>query len=228
MLELNNKIYANNNDILTGIVSKLEEIVNDNNNTQDLIIKRLKDIIIIMNKAINENNNNYKQIIELMNNMNKKLDNISNKNSNNLFINNGINKIKFYEEGKYIGQLVNNKKEGKGKMEYLNNDIYLGKIYEGEWKNDLREGRGIEIWKDGERFEGYFRNDKREGKGIYYFNDGMRYEGDYKNGKRDGQGVIYYKNGDREIGDFYNDYQIGKGALMTAQGEVRETFYKLD
>ena len=52
----------------------------------------------------------------------------------------------------------------------------------------------------------------------------MRYEGDNKNGKKDGQGVIYYKNGDREIGDFYNDYQIGKGALMTAQGEVRETF----
>ena len=40
--------------------------------------------------------------------------------------------------GKFIGTLINNKKEGKGKYIYNN-----GHKYEGEYKNNLRDGRGI-------------------------------------------------------------------------------------
>ena len=37
-------------------------------------------------------------------------------------------------------------------------------------------------------------NNIKEGKGIYYWNDGDRYEGEWKNDKKDGLGIYYYKN----------------------------------
>ena len=60
-----------------------------------------------------------------------------------------------YNDGKYVGQVVNGKAEGKG----------------------------IRYWDDGERYEGDFKNGKIEGKGIYYYNNGDRYEGNFKNNK---------------------------------------------
>ena len=36
-------------------------------------------------------------------------------------------------------------------------------------------------YNNGDRYEGDFKNDKREGKGIMYHNNGDRYEGDFKN-----------------------------------------------
>ena len=41
-------------------------------------------------------------------------------------------------------------------------------IYEGETKNDLKEGKGILFYNNGNRYEGEFKNDLIEGKGIYY------------------------------------------------------------
>ena len=45
-----------------------------------------------------------------------------------------------------------------------------GDRYEGEWKNDDREGKGILNYKNGDRYDGEWKNDKREGKGILYYN----------------------------------------------------------
>ena len=45
-----------------------------------------------------------------------------------------------------------------------------GDRYEGEWKNDDREGKGILYYKNGDRYDGEWKNDKREGKGILYYN----------------------------------------------------------
>ena len=54
---LNNKVYSNNNNILFDVINKLENIVYDlNNNKQiNIIIKQIRNIIIIMNNVINEN-----------------------------------------------------------------------------------------------------------------------------------------------------------------------------
>ena len=45
-----------------------------------------------------------------------------------------------------------------------------GNKYEGEFKNDKREGKGIMLYNDGDKYEGEFKDDKKDGKGIYYFN----------------------------------------------------------
>ena len=43
---------------------------------------------------------------------------------------------------------------------------------------------------DGSRYEGDFKNDKIEGKGIMYYSNGDREMGDYSNDKRIGKHVM--------------------------------------
>ena len=50
---INNKIYTNNTNLLLEAINKFESFIKDMNN--NILIQRIKDIIIIMNKAINEN-----------------------------------------------------------------------------------------------------------------------------------------------------------------------------
>ena len=38
-----------------------------------------------------------------------------------------------------------------------------GAIYTGEWKNEKREGYGMQEWPDGSRYEGEWINDKANG-----------------------------------------------------------------
>ena len=110
-------------------------------------------LIIEIRNIINENKKN----LELIRNDIKQMFNKIDKNINELKINNTINNKELkYDDGRYVGQVV----------------------------NGLREGKGIMYFNDGERYEGDFKNDKKEGKGIYYYNDGDIYEGDYKNGKK--------------------------------------------
>ena len=235
MMDINNQIFSYSNNVLISVINELKELIQSLND--DIIIKRIGNIINIMNNAIEENKKNNEKIIEKIQSMNKKLEALTNK--SNIKIG-----VKNYPEGKYEGELVNNMREGKGKLYYINNEKYMGKIYIGEWKNDLRNGKGVETWNDGERFVGNFKNDKREGYGIYYFSNGDIYEGNYKNGKtegfgveyysngdkyegrfkngnKEGQGVYYFENGNREIGYYHNNESIGKAVLLTVNNEIQ-------
>ena len=40
-------------------------------------------------------------------------------------------------------------------------------IYEGEWKDNIRNGQGILKWNDGDIFEGEFKDYKADGHGIF-------------------------------------------------------------
>ena len=46
--------------------------------------------------------------------------------------------------------------EGTGKFIWP-----CGKIYEGQYKNNMRHGQGKQIWPDGKIYEGFWLNDKR-------------------------------------------------------------------
>ena len=133
-LILNNQSYSNNNNILFEIVNKLENIIKDINN--DIIVKRIKDIIIIINKLINENKMN----IELLK--------IDNQDLNNKFSDN-------------FEKLKNNVTENI--IKYQTKECNNG-IYEGQFINDKIEGKGIFYYNNGDRYEGDFKNDKKEGK----------------------------------------------------------------
>jgi hypothetical protein len=56
-----------------------------------------------------------------------------------------------------------------------------GKLYEGEFKNNNMDGKGVIIWPDESRYEGDFHSGKMHGKGTKHFANGNRYIGDWKN-----------------------------------------------
>ena len=125
MFNLNNKKYSNNNNLLLGVVNDLQQI---NTITKDnLVIKRIGDIINKMNFIINDNKKNTQLIINhislLQNQINKKFDEL--KVNNNQIRNTQIK----YKNGKYIGQVLNGKAEGKG-IYYYNNGENMKVILE--------------------------------------------------------------------------------------------------
>ena len=189
---LNNQTYSNNNNILLGIINELHQIANSSH--ENLTIKRISDIITKMNFIINEN----RKTRELIMNQFTILQNQISQLSQNFKINN-----------------INNQQELKG----IKNGYYWR--YVGQVVNGLREGKGTCYYDNGERYDGDFRNDNREGKGIYYFSDGDRYEGDFRNDKQEGKGIYYYRNGDRMMGDYYNNKPTGNLVMLTRNGEVK-------
>ena len=110
IFNLNNKIYSNNNNILLEIINDLQQIINDSKD--NIIIKRLSNIIMKMNIIINENKKN----IELKRNDIYKLNSQSNKQFEKLY-NCEIN-YNNDERGreKYIGEVLNGVPNGKGIM----------------------------------------------------------------------------------------------------------------
>ena len=60
-------------------------------------------------------------------------------------------------------------------------------------------GFGKYTWKDGRVYEGGYVNDKKEGKGVYIWHDGRKYDGEWKEGKQHGTGVYTITKGDKVI-----------------------------
>ena len=118
-----------------------------------------------------------------------------------------LNNYKFYN-GKYI--IYENEKNIKGK-EYMKSISGYGEhfLYEGEYLNGERNGKGKEYFFSGELiFEGEYLNGKRNGKGKdYYLNGKLRFEGEYLNGERL-NGKLFDKKG-----NIYLDLQNANGLI---------------
>ena len=98
---------------------------------------------------------------------------------------------KGYDEN---GNIVYELKNGVGKVKEY--DDYNGKlIFEGEYLNGLRNGKGKEYYFGGKvKFEGEYLNGQRNGKGkeYYYKNGELIFEGEYLNDNRwNGKGKEY-------------------------------------
>lgn len=85
----------------------------------------------------------------------------------------------------YIGEWLDGKKDGQGKMTYSNGDVY-----DGEWKDDKINGKGKITYSDGSIYEGELKDDKYNGQGKYTWPDGYVYEGEWKDDKRNGYGKL--------------------------------------
>ena len=235
------KIFIQKED-LNKVMEELKKSI-DKFKSKINIIKEIFDKMInimyiyykINNDIVNNYNINKRNYYNLSNIYNlKNYNEILIKNINNMINNDNISEIynysidNFYNENgeKYIGEIKNGLKEGKGILYYNKNDEYERKKYDGEFKNDKREGKGIIYWNNGDRYEGDFKNEIREGKGKYYCNNGDRYEGDWKNNKSEGKGIIYWKNGDRYEGDWKNNKKEGKGIIYWNNGNRYEGEFK--
>ena len=125
------------------------------------------------------------------------------KNKKNIF--NEVNK----KSNQYNGQIINGKKNGFGKMNYENGDLY-----EGLWKDGLREGEGTLINNNGDKYYGIWENDSLKDKIEIEYINGDIYKGNLKEGKKNGFGIYTYKllNIVYE-GYFENDFKNGKGKI---------------
>ncbi len=58
--------------------------------------------------------------------------------------------------------------------------------YEGEYKDDKKQGHGVFKWPSGSVYQGGFKNEFRHGFGIMIWMDGTVYEGLWKKGVQQG------------------------------------------
>ena len=144
---INNEIYSNNNNLLLDVVNRLENLLTENN--LQIIIPRIKDIIIIMNKIINDLNqlmNYYRDnlSIKILSNVINKINYIINENKKNLqLLRNDISKLSQKIDNLNINNI--NKQE----IKYSDGSKYIGQVV-----NGLPEGKGTWYGDDGDRYEG--------------------------------------------------------------------------
>ena len=123
-------------------------------------------------------------------------------------------------EGIFSGNFLNDKKNGEGKMEYS----LSGDTYEGNYKDDLFDGKGHYLWKiSGQEYTGEYKNGLMHGKGLYEWSEGEYYRGDFVNGKKEGSGEMHWANGRSFIGPFVNGRPQGIGIFdngMNYKGEM--------
>ena len=100
----------------------------------------------------------------------------------------------------YEGEYLNGERSGKGK-DYCNGWNY----FEGEYLNGQRNGKGKEYNEYGTLlFEGEYIKDQRK-KGKAYEDGNLIYEGEYSNGERNGKGKEYDDKGKLIFeGEYFN------------------------
>ena len=111
-----------------------------------------------------------------------------------------------YKDNLYVGDFINNIREGKGVL--INNRFrYKGQFNEGKINGygkivflENKEGNG--------EYEGFFKDNNIEGKGIMKWKNGNIYEGEMKNGKMNGYGKFIPKGGFPTEGVFRNNVRV--------------------
>ena len=141
---------------------------------------------------------------------NEKLDLVEIEKDNNIYIGeadyiirNGRGGMIFGEEGTYyVGYWDNGRQYKRGKVYDKNNNL----IYDGEYKNGVKEGNGIYYYPSGEKYEGEFVNGVKEGKGVFYWKNGNKWEGYFRNNQMNGEGIFY--NGDESFIAIYKNGEL--------------------
>ena len=188
----------------------------DNNNKKENNISPSNNHILYRSYHSSGGKSDYNYI-----NTNKK--NEENK-KDDININNN-NKIKIFENGKYEGIIINDKREIKGIMIYNN-----GAKYEGEWKDNKKHGKGVFISSHylncennpGLKYEGEFFDDKFDGFGKVVYSNGDKYEGEWKNNKQHGRGTLINFTGTKFEGEWLNGKIEGIGKYYMNNGDIYE------
>lgn len=91
-----------------------------------------------------------------------------------------------------------------------------GNEYEGEWKNDKRDGEGTAKYNTGDMYIGSWKNCKRHGHGTMYVENGDVYEGEWDKGFKEGPGLYRWRDGEVDISRYSQDHRVGEGARWSS------------
>ncbi|KRW99994.1 hypothetical protein PPERSA_05497 [Pseudocohnilembus persalinus] len=109
----------------------------------------------------------------------------------------------------YTGEFQYNVIKGKGQYQWTD-----GSTYEGEVDASLRNGYGIFNAPNQEAvYEGYWKDGMRDGKGKITFKSGAIYEGNFQQGKKNGDGKMTYPSGNYYEGQWQQDKKCGYGTM---------------
>ena len=98
----------------------------------------------------------------------------------------GIGQKEYYNSDVYEGLWKDGIREGSGKYSWSNGNMYIG-----NWKNGIIDGRGVMKWANGDIFYGCWLNGHRHGSGVYRYANGGLYIGTWSKGLKDGKGTFY-------------------------------------
>ena len=121
----------------------------------------------------------------------------------------------------YNGEYKDDKRQGKGTYSWPNGDKYVG-----EWKDDIRHGHGTFTLATGDKYVGEWKDNIKHGHGSYDWPNGDKYIGYFKNNQPNGWGKIIYRNGGKYLGEFKNGYPNGQGKQTSWIGIVKEGIWK--
>lgn len=132
----------------------------------------------------------------------------------------GYGRLAFNDEGEsYKGRFMLGKKWGRGTLWDKDGNIYMG-----QWRNDRRNGTGLqafnvkdwredlytEIWlkENTENYSGQFKNDVFYGDGTYRWEDGTLYVGKWAANKKHGRGYFNHGTGHKAWRNFNFDNRV--------------------
>eukprot|EP01113_Clastostelium_recurvatum_P005450 TRINITY_DN1243_c0_g2_i2.p1 TRINITY_DN1243_c0_g2~~TRINITY_DN1243_c0_g2_i2.p1 ORF type:complete len:1190 (+),score=319.37 TRINITY_DN1243_c0_g2_i2:16-3585(+) len=136
----------------------------------------------------------------------------------------------------YTGAFLAGRMHGRGVLQYRDGAAYSGlwkedapngngcmvtklSTKDGNWVNGKLNGKGTEVFNDGNRYEGMWSNGIIEGKGTFYYRNESVYEGNMKDGMRAGHGKLTDPLlGEVYEGEWSNDLKDGKGVLTCGDG----------
>lgn len=120
----------------------------------------------------------------------------------------------------YKGEVLDGRAEGYGNLTYISGPK-SGDTYEGEFENNMFNGHGKYIFKDGGgkyTYTGEFIDGSMTGKGRMTFKNDDIAEGMFVNGKCNGQGKVWKYSGDIYEGGLRNNFYHGRGKLTYKAG----------
>lgn len=103
--------------------------------------------------------------------------------------------------------------------------------YTGEIADEKANGRGVAVWKSGDKWQGTWKDNKPiNGSGTFFFSNGNIYNGSMKNSVPDGYGKIIWADGGEWEGEWKEDSPLnGKGTLYFSkfnhryEGEIKNS-----
>merc|ERR1719201_1424207 len=155
----------------------------------------------------------------------------------------------YLDGSKYLGQLLNGKRHGQGRLECATGEqlegifvhdlaegpgVYVGQLdglenkYVGQFKKNMKHGKAVETWSDGSCYVGQYADGRKNGEGSFDWPDGSRYEGAFRDGDVHGQGSFSWPDGRKYVGEWEMSRMQGRGVYIWPDGRKYEGTYSQD